>query len=120
MFPCGSKKTPLEGELKMIKIFLSIFLALTVFAIAGCGSVGKPFDSSLSETIVEGQTTQAEILTKFGEPFKKGTQNGDLVWVYEYNEYKGSGNSLSKNLTLVFDRNNIVKSRQTMSTAPRS
>lgn len=103
----------------MKKTFLSILLALAVFAIAGCANVGKPFDPALAETIVIGQTTLAEIQAKFGEPFKKGTQNGDLVWVYEYNEYRGSGNSVSQNLTIVFDRNNIVKSRQTMSTAPR-
>lgn len=104
----------------MIKILSIILSALMCFALAGCGTVGKQFDSSLAETIVNGQTTQSEILEKFGDPFKKGTQNGDLVWVYEFNEYRGSGNSISKNLIIVFDRNNIVKSRQTMSTQPRS
>jgi len=104
----------------MIKTFFSIFLALTVFALTSCSTIGKPFDPALAKTIIKGETTLAEIQTKFGEPFKKGTQNGDLVWVYEYNVYKGSGNSISKNLTIVFDRGNIVKSHQTMSTAPRS
>ena len=104
----------------MIKIFPIILSALMCFALAGCGTVGKQFDSSLAETIVNGQTTLSEIREKFGDPFKKGTQNGDLVWVYEYNEYRGSGNSMSRNLTIVFDHNNVVKSRQTMSTQPGS
>ena len=102
----------------MSKTFLSIILAVAVFAIAGCANIGKQFDPALAETIVRGKTTLAEIQAKFGDPFKKGTQNGDLVWVYEYNEYRGGGNSTSKNLTIVFDSNDIVKSRQTMSTAP--
>ena len=104
----------------MIKSLLSIFMALTVLTLSGCANIGKQFDPALSESIVVGQTTLADIQTKFGEPFKKGIQNGDLVWVYEYNEYRGSSNSLSKNLTIVFDRNNIVKSHQAMSTAPRT
>ena len=104
----------------MIKPLLSIFIALTVLTLSGCANIGKQFDPALSKSIVVGQTTLADIKTKFGEPFKKGIQNGDLVWVYEYNEYRGSTNSLSKNLTIVFDRNNIVKSHQTMSTAPRT
>jgi len=102
----------------MLKMFFNILFIIALFAINGCGSVGKPFDPVLAETIVNGKTTLTEIQKKFGEPFKKGIQNGNRVWVYEYNEYKGSSNSLSKNLTVVFDNNDVVKSHQTMSTLP--
>lgn len=103
----------------MLKIFLNTLFAIALLTFAGCANIGKPFDRTLAETIVKGKTTLTEIQTKFGEPFKKGIQNGDRVWVYEYNEYKGSSNSMSKNLTVVFDNNDIVKSHQTMSTAPK-
>ena len=103
----------------MLKIFFNILFATALYAIAGCGSIGKPFDPALAETIVKGQTTLTEIQNKFGEPFKRGIQNGDRVWVYEYSEYRGNSNALSKNLTVVFDNNDVVKSHQTMSTAPK-
>ena len=106
-------------EIEMLKMFFKILFAATFFAIIGCANIGKPFDHALAETIVKGKTTLTEIQNKFGEPFKKGIQNGDRVWVYEYNEYKGSSNSLSRNLTIVFDDDDIVKSHQTMSTAPK-
>jgi hypothetical protein len=103
----------------MLKIFFNILITFALFAMTGCADIGKPFDPALAETIVKGKTTLADIQKTFGEPFKKGIQNGDRVWVYEYNEYKGSSNSLSKNLTVVFDDNDIVKSHQTMSTSPK-
>jgi hypothetical protein len=86
----------------------------------GCGTAGKNFDESLYKNIVIGTTTQKEIHSMFGAPFKKGIQNGYPVWTYEYNFYNSLGNDTTKDMVLVFDRRGVVKSRQMMTNQPES
>jgi len=47
----------------------------------GCGTVGKSFNTSKVESIVNGITTRSDIKKMFGEPFKIGIQNGQPIWV---------------------------------------
>lgn len=75
--------------------------------LAGCGSVGKNFDSSNVKNIQNNVTTQSEIVEWFGSPFKEGQENGRTMWTYQYDKYSG-GDSKSKDLVLLFDGNNKV------------
>jgi outer membrane protein assembly factor BamE (lipoprotein component of BamABCDE complex) len=86
-----------------------------LLAFGGCGTVGKDFNDSKISKIADGTTTRAEIRKMFGEPFKMGTQNGLLVWVYEYNLYHSIKDDKSKNLVVLFDSNGVVQSHQFMS-----
>lgn len=89
-----------------------------LFFAYGCGTTGKNFDESLYKNIAVGTTTQKEVLSMFGPPFKKGVQNGDPVWTYEYNFYNALGNDTTKDMVIVFDNRGVVKSRQMMTNQP--
>ena len=91
----------------MKKVLAFIAFAIIAVLIAGCGSVGKNFDSSKVKNIHNNVTTQAQILEWFGDPFKKGQENGRTMWTYQYDTYSG-GNSKSKDLVLLFDDNGKV------------
>ena len=98
---------------------LMIIVMTLILAIGGCGgTVGKKFNTSKVENIINGTTTQAEIKNIFGKPFKTGIQNGKPVWVYEYNRYHLLRNETSKDLIIVFGPSGVVQSHQFMSNEP--
>ena len=100
--------------IRALKIIL-----LSGFLLAyGCGTAGKNFGESLYKNIVTGTTTQKEIHTMFGSPFKKGVQNGYPVWTYEYNFYNSLGNDITKDMVIAFDHRGVVKSHQMMTNQP--
>ena len=76
--------------------------------IAGCGTVGKSFDSSKVKDIKNQTTTKSDILNWFGVPFKEGTENGNLMWTYQIDEYM-MGKTHSRDLVVLFDDKNVVK-----------
>ena len=86
--------------MKKVLSYMAILLAASLFA--GCGSVGKNFDSSNVKNVRNNDTTQAQIVEWFGDPYKKGQENGKTMWTYQYDTYSG-GNSKSKDLVLLFD-----------------
>jgi hypothetical protein len=100
---------------------LKIGLAIIVLALffSGCGSVGKNFDESLYANIAKGTTTHKEIQAMFGAPFKKGIQNGNRVWTYEYNYVNAFGSDIIKDMIIVFEKNGVVKSHQLMTNTPK-
>jgi len=101
-----SLKTGLTGTI------LALFLS-------ACGTVGKEFNESLYANIVEGTTTDKEIRIMFGPPFRKGIQNGDPVWTYEYNYVNAFGTDIIKDMIIVFSKNGVVKSHQLMTSSPK-
>ena len=109
----------LVGNQKAIN-FLCIFLAGMSLALFwfGCGSVGKNFDESLYTKIAKGTTNKNDIKAMFGNPFKKGIQNGSPVWTYEYNYVNAFGTDIIKDMIIVFDKNGLVKSHQLMTNSP--
>ena len=105
-----------QKAINLFRIFLTgIFLAIFWF---GCGSVGKNFDESLYTKIAKGTTNKNDIKAMFGNPFKKGIQNGSPVWTYEYNYVNAFGTDIIKDMIIVFDKNGLVKSHQLMTNSP--
>ena len=84
----------------------------------GCGTVGKSFNTSKVESIVNGITTRSDIKKMFGEPFKIGIQNGQPIWVYEDHFYSIIREETSKDLIIIFNSDGIVQSYQFMSSKP--
>tara|TARA_B100000686_G_C16550313_1_gene842181 strand:+ start:159 stop:497 length:339 start_codon:yes stop_codon:yes gene_type:complete len=107
----GHQKATNRFRIFIIGMFLAIFWS-------GCGSVGKNFDESLYKKIVKGTTNKNDIQAMFGDPFKKGIQNGYPVWTYEYNYVNSFGKDIIKDMTIVFYRNGFVKSHQLMTNSP--
>ena len=98
---------------------LMIIAMTSILAFGGCGgTVGGKFDTSKVENIINGTTTQTEIKSIFGKPFKTGIQNGKSIWLYEDNRYKLLGNETSKDLIIVFGPSGLVQSHQFMSNEP--
>jgi hypothetical protein len=96
-----------------------IIVMILILAFGGCGgTVGKKFNTSKVENIINGTTTQAEIKNIFGKPFKTGIQNGKPIWVYEYNRYNLLKNKTSKDLIIIFGSSGVVQSHQFMSNEP--
>jgi hypothetical protein len=96
-----------------------IIVMTSILTLGGCGgTVGKKFNASKIENIINGTTSQTEIKNMFGKPFKTGIQNGKPVWVYEDNRYHLLKNEISKDLIIVFSPSGVVQSHQFMSNEP--
>jgi hypothetical protein len=88
---------------------LRIFLLALCLLVAGCGTVGKDFNSSNVKKIQNNVTTQLEILDWFGLPYKEGTENKYTMWTYQVDTWQAVGEGVSKGLVILFDDKNIVK-----------
>ena len=94
---------------------------LILFFLTACyGTVGKNFDSSQLKSIQNNVSSQEEIFQKFGAPFKKGTENNQAMWTYQFDTWNALGPAQSKDLVILFDNKNIVKAyRYTTSNAKK-
>ncbi len=104
-----------------IKLFLSFGFLVAGLTVFGCGTSGKEFNSSLFDSMENGRTTQHEVESMLGNPFKKGFQNGNEVWIYEHNKYKAFrmfGEDTSKDMVIIFDKDKVVKTHVFMTSQP--
>jgi outer membrane protein assembly factor BamE (lipoprotein component of BamABCDE complex) len=93
-----------------MKRFVSLISALFLtLVLSGCGSTGKNFPAAHVEDIYNGITTQSQILDWFGVPFKEGMRNAEPMWTYQFDAYNSVGEDKSKELVILFDKDNIVK-----------
>jgi len=101
--------------------YIGIVIVVGIILISnGCGTVGKSFNTSKVESIVNGTSTRSDIKKIFGEPFKTGIQNGQPIWVYEDSHYSIIREETSKDLIIIFSHDGIVQSNQFMSSKPAS
>jgi len=83
---------------------------LILFFLTACyGTVGKNFNSSQLKSIQNNVTSQEEIFQKFGAPFKKGIENNQTMWTYQFDMWSALEPAQSKDLVILFDNKNIVK-----------
>ena len=101
--------------------YIGLVIVVGIILISnGCGTIGKNFNTSKIESIVNGITTRSDIKKMFGEPFKIGIQNGQPIWVYEDHHYSIINNDTSKDLIIIFSPDGTVQSHQFMSSKPSS
>ena len=93
----------------MKKKQLNTVVFLVVFLASCYGTVGKNFDSSDLKSIQNNVTSQEEIFESFGAPFKKGFENGQVIWTYQFDQWNALGPTHSKDLVVLFDKENTVK-----------
>ena len=99
--------------------YIGLVFVVGIISISnGCGTVGKNFNTSKVENIVNGTTTRSDVKKMFGEPFKVGIQNGQPIWIYENHHYSIIGKNASKDLIIIFGLDGIVQSHQFMSNEP--
>ena len=78
--------------------------------VSACVSVGHEFPAGQVQSIRIGETTQTEILATFGNPWRKGIDNGLKTWTYGNEVYKVVGESESEDLVIKFDKKGVVSS----------
>ena len=99
-----------------------------VFFLGACASAGNmPLRNESSQTvaarIVEGKTTKQEVQDAYGQPTTTSfTDGGSEIWTYRYSYatpkavnfvpvigiFAGGADVQSKELVLLFDKNNVV------------
>ncbi len=93
------------------KILLAaISLTMMGFVMGGCARVGVAFDSSSVEKIRLNETTKDDIITMLGEPWRKGLEDGYVMWTYGHYTYRLFGDSDTKDLVVKFTKEGKVKS----------
>ena len=97
---------------------LNVTIILILFFLAGCGTVGKNFNSLQVQSIQNNVTNQTEILDKFGLPFKEGIENGQVMWIYEFDRWNILGPAESKDLVILFDEKNTVRAYRYTTSEP--
>ena len=91
----------------MLRIISAIFVLLVL---SGCFYQGRNFDISPVRNIKNDVTTQRGIYADFGEPLRRGLENGLESWVYSYQYYELGQLRESKDLYVVFNKDNTVRS----------
>ena len=85
------------------------YLVLTL-ALSGCVTYGRDFGTTPVRDIQTNSTTQREIFGLFGEPVRKGLDSGYETWTYSYHTYQMGQLVASKELYVVFNKDNTVRS----------
>jgi hypothetical protein len=65
-----------------IKTLLRASCVSLLLAAAGCVSIGRPFPADKVKGIVLGKTTQPDIESAYGHPYRTGLEDGDVTWSY--------------------------------------
>lgn len=89
----------------MGKLVYILFLAL-----CGCMALGRDFATTPVRNIQNNITTQNEVFANFGEPARRGLENGFETWTYFYQYYQLAQLKDSKELHVVFNKDNTVLS----------
>lgn len=84
-------------------------LVLTL-VLSGCVTYGRDFGTTPVRDIQTNTTTQREIFGLFGEPVRKGLDSGYETWTYSYHTYQLGQLVASKELYVVFNKDNTVRS----------
>lgn len=89
----------------MGKLLYILFLALS-----GCMTLGRDFATTPVRNIQNNITTQNEVFANFGEPARRGLENGFETWTYSYQYYELAQLKDTKELHVVFNKDNTVLS----------
>lgn len=87
-----------------------LICAWLTIVLAGCSTVGRDFPSHLVPKIKIGQTTQAEIRSMFGSPWRVGIEDGQHTWTYGKYQYRMLGDASTRDLVVRFDERQVVAS----------
>ena len=87
-------------------------LAYVVFGllVSGCFYTGRDFPTAPVRKIENDVTTQKDVFGYFGEPARQGLENGYETWIYSYQYYELGQLRDLKELYVVFNKNNTVRS----------
>jgi hypothetical protein len=84
-------------------------LVIPCFLVSACVYLGRDFATGPIQSIQTNTTTQKEIFGYFGEPFRRGLENGHETWTYSYQHYELGHLRDFKDLYVVFNKDNTVR-----------
>ena len=82
-------------------------------------SVGRPFPGDRAGELKVGGTTKAEVMRRFGEPWRYGIEDGDTTWTYAKYRYSVFSPAQTEDLVVRFDAGGVVSSFSYSTTKPR-
>ena len=114
--------------MKHTSILFAIGMVIAMLT-SGCASTGNETlrtesEGSVSQKIVEGKTSKAEVRKMFGSPMKTSFTDGGLeIWAYEFTKisadavsyipivsmFGGSSSGTKKELVVMFDDKGLIK-----------
>lgn len=92
------------------RLALVVALTFVCMFMIGCATVGHQFPVERVPDIRVGETTQAQIETIFGSPWRVGLEDGQTTWTYGHYRYKLFGQAETEDLVLRFDSRGVVVS----------
>lgn len=100
----------MRNSSKKVGILWRLIIAASLLTFGGCARIGQDFSEQRVEQIKVGKTTQSDIISMFGQPWRKGIENGVTMWTYGRYTYRLIGKTDTKDLIVKFDNDGKVKS----------
>lgn len=100
----------MKSSVKKVGVFLGSIVAVSLLTFSGCARVGEDFNAHRVEKIKVDETTQSDIVLMFGQPWRKGMENGTVVWTYGRYTYRLVGETDTKDLVIKFSKDGKVSS----------
>jgi len=104
-------KTDIFGLTRSVRLLRKSFLGLAMLMLllsSGCATIGHEFPAGQISTIRIGETTQNDIYTTFGKPWRTGMDNGMKTWTYGNYRYSLFSDHSAEDLVIKFDKRNVV------------
>ncbi|MDE2039215.1 MAG: hypothetical protein KGO96_06475 [Elusimicrobia bacterium] len=99
----------------MKKLFL---IAVAPVALSGCITLGHPFSVGHIPSIQISKTTQDQLVSMFGQPYRRGIEDGDATATWLNYHVSAFGSERTRDLYVRFNPNATVKSYSFNSTIP--
>lgn len=87
-----------------------LFCSVVVTLCSGCATVGRDFPDYRVREIQINHTTQSEIRSMFGSPWRVGIEDSQPTWTYGRYRYQAFGPASTKDLVIRFDEHDTVTS----------
>ena len=96
----------------------ALFATSSLVAAGGCATIGHEFAVESVPKLSIGQTTRADVLKLFGEPWRHGLEDGRETWTYGHYHYSLFGPDRTRDLVVRFDDQGRLASYTFSSTEP--
>lgn len=97
----------LTKSVRMMSLITAILM--TAF-LSGCFTVGHDFPVDQVTVIKIGKTTQDEIKSMFGSPWRVGVEDGQRTWTYGKYRYSAFAETSTQDLVIRFNDRGVVAS----------
>jgi outer membrane protein assembly factor BamE (lipoprotein component of BamABCDE complex) len=88
----------------------SLIIAVLILSITGCFTVGHDFPVDQVSSIKTGKTTQEDIRSMFGSPWRIGMEDGHRTWTYGKYIYSAFSETKTQDLVIRFNDQGKVAS----------